>query len=141
MSFPTFFIRSLAVVFWCCAKSNGLFFFFFFPVFIHRILLDLGLEDFLASEPIHIIAPIGATFLWQKAAQMKASSKRPRVESSMGASRPPTSGELIAEEFMDPIVAIKPPNLSSSNASIQSMLDIVMTVWAAYGQLLLDVLT
>ena len=46
------------------AKSHGL----FFPVFIHRILLDLGLEDFLASEPVHIIAPIGATFLRQKAA-------------------------------------------------------------------------
>ena len=116
-------------------------FFFFFSVFIHRILLDLGLEDFPASEPIHIIAPIGATFLWQKAAQMKASSKRLRVESFMGASRPPTSGEPIAEEFMDPIAAVKPPTLSSSNASIQSMLDIVMTVWAAYGQLLLDVLT
>ena len=55
---------------------------FFFPVFIHRILLDLGLDHFLAFEAVHIIAPIGATFLRQKATQLKASSKRPCVESS-----------------------------------------------------------
>ena len=46
ISFPTLFIRSL--------------------VEVHRILLDLGLEDFLVSEPIHIIASIGATFLRQR---------------------------------------------------------------------------
>ena len=59
MSFPTLFIRSLVEVHRSSAKSHGL----FFPVFIHRILLDLDLEDFPTSEPIHIIAPIGATFL------------------------------------------------------------------------------
>ena len=47
-----------------------------------RILLHLGLDDFPTSEPIHIIAPIGATFLRQKATQLRASSKRPRVEPS-----------------------------------------------------------
>ena len=59
MSFPTLFIRSLVKVYRSSAKSHGL----FFPVFIHRILLDLGLEDFFASKPVHIISPIGATFL------------------------------------------------------------------------------
>ena len=68
------------------AKTQGL----FFSVFIHRILLDLGLEDFPVSELVHIIAPIGATFLRQRAAQLKASFKRPRVESSTSdASRVP----------------------------------------------------
>ena len=76
ISFPTLFIRSLVEVHRSSAKSHGL----FFPVFIHRVLLDLGLEDFPAFEPVHIIAPIGATFLWQRVAQMKASSNRPRVE-------------------------------------------------------------
>ena len=33
------------------------------PIFICRILLFLGLVNFHASEPIHVIAPIGATFL------------------------------------------------------------------------------
>ena len=69
---------TLAKVHRSSSKSHGL----FFPVFIHRILLHLGLEDFPASEPVHIITPIGATFLRQRATQMKASSKRPKVESS-----------------------------------------------------------
>ena len=70
MSFPTIFISTLVEVYRSSSKTHGLFFF----IFIHRILLHLGLEDFLASEPVHIIAPIGATFLRQRATQMKASS-------------------------------------------------------------------
>ena len=49
----------------------------FHPVFIHRILLFLGLDDFPASEPVHIVAPIGATFLRQRAAHRRESSKCP----------------------------------------------------------------
>ena len=64
ISFPTLFIQSLVGVHKSSSKSHGL----FFPVFIHRILLHLGLEDFPASEPVHIIAPIDATFLRQRAA-------------------------------------------------------------------------
>ena len=59
MSFLYLFIRSLVEV----HRSSSLAHAFFFPVFIHRILLHLGLEEFLAFEPIHIIASIGATFL------------------------------------------------------------------------------
>ena len=33
------------------------------PIFIRRILLFLNLVDFPTSELVHIIAPIGATFL------------------------------------------------------------------------------
>ena len=64
MCFPSLFIRPLVKVHRSSSKSHGL----FFSVFIHRILLHLGLEEFLAFEPIHIIAPIGATFLRQRAA-------------------------------------------------------------------------
>ena len=77
ISFLSLFISYLVKVHRSSAKSQGL----FFPVFIHRILLHLGLEDFPASKHVHIIAPIGATFLRQRVAQMKASSKCPRVES------------------------------------------------------------
>ena len=59
MSFPHLFIRSLVEVHRSSSSSHAL----FFPVFIHQILLHLGLDEFPASEPIHIIAPIGATFL------------------------------------------------------------------------------
>ena len=64
MSFPTLFIRSLVKVHKSSAKSHGL----LFLIFIHRILLNLGLEDFPAFKPIHIISPIDATFLKQKSA-------------------------------------------------------------------------
>ena len=96
---------------------------FSFHFFIHGILLDLGLEDFPLSEPIHIIAPIGATFLRQRATRLKVSSKRPRVESSTGASRPPTSGDATTEEFVDPIAVVEPPASSSSDSSLWSMLE------------------
>ena len=33
------------------------------PIFIHRILLFLGLADFPAGEPVHIVGPLGATSL------------------------------------------------------------------------------
>ena len=59
MSFPTLFIRSLVEVHRSSSTTHGL----FFPVFIHQILLHLGLDEFPATEPIHIIAPIGVTFL------------------------------------------------------------------------------
>ena len=137
-SFPTLFIHSLVEV----HKSNAKFHGIFFPVFIHKILLDLGLEDFPASEPVHIITPIGAAFIRQRATLMKASSKCHRVESSTGdASRPPSSGDPSAEEFVNPTTAVYPPPSSTSDSSIRSMLDTVMTVQAAHGQILLDVLT
>ena len=59
ISFPYLFIRSLIEVHRSSSTAHAL----FFPVFIHRILLHLGLVEFLTSEPIHIIALIGATFL------------------------------------------------------------------------------
>ena len=106
----------------------------FFPVFIHRILLHLELDEFPASEPVHIIASIGATFLRQRDAQMRASSKRPHVESSSSVvSHPPSSGDLTVEEFVDPAAAVDPPPSTSSDSSIRNMLDTVMTVQATYG--------
>ena len=125
MSFPTLFIRSLVEVHRSSSTTHGL----FFPVFIHRILLHLGLEDFPASKPVHIIAPIGATFLRQRAAQMKASSKRFRVETSTGAtSQPPSSGDPTIEAYVDPIAIVDPSPSSSSDSSNRSMLDTIMTL-------------
>ena len=130
ISFPTLFIRSLVEVHRSSSTAHGL----FFPVFIHRILLHLGLEDFPASKPVHIIAPIGATFFRQRAAQIKASSKHPCVESSLGvASHPPSSSDPIAEEFVDPTVTIDPAPSTSGDSSIWSMLDTIITVQAAHG--------
>ena len=131
VSFPTLFIRSLVEVHRSSSTAHGL----FFPIFIHRILLHLGLDEFPTSEPVHIIAPIDAIFHRQRATQMKASSKRPRVESSTGAAPPPppSSGDPIAKEYADPTATVDPPPSASDNSSIRSMLDIVMTIQATHG--------
>ena len=64
ITFPHLFIRSLIEVYRSSSTAHAL----FFPVFIHRTLLDLGLVKFSVSEPVHIIASIGATFCKQRAA-------------------------------------------------------------------------
>ena len=137
ISFPTLFIRSIVEVHKSSAKSHGL----FFQIFIHRILLDLGLEDFPASELMHIIAPIGATFLRQRDAQLKASFKRPYVEFSTGdASRAPPSGDPTANDFVDPIAAMDPPPFTSSSSFMRTMLKTCLIVQVTHGQILLDLL-
>ena len=114
ISFPYLFILSLIEVHRSSFTAHAL----FFPVFIHRILLHLGLVEFLASEPIHIDAPIGATFLRQRAAQLRASSKRPRVKPSGVAPPPPSfTGDTTAKESIDPAAAAAVPPLSTSNDS------------------------
>ena len=64
ISFPHLFLRSLNEVHRSFAVGHAL----IHPIFIHKILLYLGLDGFPSGEPIHVIAPIGATFLRQRAA-------------------------------------------------------------------------
>ena len=45
----------------------------------------------------------------------------------------PPSGDPTAEEYVDPTAAIDPPPFSSSDASLRSMLDIVIIVQVAHG--------
>ena len=73
---------------------------------------------------------------------MRASSKRLRVESSSGAPPPPSSsGDPVDDEFVDSIAAVAaPPPSISDDSSIHHMLDIVMTIKVAHGQLLVDML-
>ena len=58
ISFPHLFLHSLNEVYRSSFTAHAL----FHPIFIHRILLFLGLDDFPTSELVHIISPIGATF-------------------------------------------------------------------------------
>ena len=72
---------------------------------------------------------------------MKASSLCSRVESSTSdAFRPPPSGDPSTETYVDPTAAVDPLSSTSSDSSLHAMLDTIMTVQAAHGQLLLDVL-
>ena len=59
ISFLHLFLRSLNEV----HRSSAIAHAFIHPIFIHMILLFLGLNDFSTGEPVHVIAPIDATFL------------------------------------------------------------------------------
>ena len=77
---------------------------------------------------------------------MRASSKRPRVESSSGAPPPPpppppSSSDPAADAFVDLTAVTDPPPSTSDDSSIRCILDTVMTVQVAYGQLLVDMFT
>ena len=58
ISFSHLFLRSLNGVHRSSTIGHAL----IYPIFIHRILLFLGLADFPASEPVHVVGPLGATF-------------------------------------------------------------------------------
>ena len=122
ISFPHLLLRSLNEVHRSSSTAHAL----FHPIFIHRILLFLGLDDFPTSEPVYIIAPIGATFLRQRATQMRESSKRPRVDLSGTAPPLSSTGTTFGEASADP-VAVPPPS-TSDDFDIRRTLETVMTV-------------
>ena len=62
ISFPHLFLRSLNKVHRSSTIGHAL----IHPIFIHRILLFLGLANFPTGEPVHVVGPLGATFLRQK---------------------------------------------------------------------------
>ena len=59
ISFPHLFLRSLNEFHRSSAVGHTL----IYPIIIHKILLFLGLADFPSGEPIHVVTPLGATFL------------------------------------------------------------------------------
>ena len=85
ISFPHLFLRSLNEVYRSSVIGHAL----IYPIFVHRILLFLGLADFPASEPVHVVGPLGATFLRERAAHLRADPSVSRGASS--SSVPPSS--------------------------------------------------
>ena len=138
ISFPHLFLRSLNEVHRSSAVTHA----FIHPIFIHRILLFLGLADFLVGEPVHVIAPIGATFLRQTAAHLRVGLTRPRgASSSVVPSPPPSIGANMAEASgAGAADADVPPPNTSDDSDIRHTLDHVLTIQAAHGQILVDVL-
>ena len=100
----------------------------------------IGLADFLAGEPVHVIAPIGATFLRKRAVHLRVGSTRPRGESSGAVPLPPSSTGADTAEAYSAADADVPPPTTSDVSNIQRTLDHVLTVQAAHGQILVDVL-
>ena len=139
ISFPHLFLRSLNEVHRSSAIGHAL----IHPIFIHRILLYLGLDDFPFGEPVHVIAPIGATFLRQRVAQLRGPPPRPRDASSSSVPPPPSSTGPAAAETSGAaadVDAAVPPPIATDDSDIRRTLDHVLTVQAAQGQILVDVL-
>ena len=130
ISFPHLFLRSLNEVHRSSAIGHAL----IHPIFIHRILLFLGLADFPASEPVHVVGPLGATFLRQKAAHLRADLSVSRGASSSSVPPPPSSIGVAA------VATDGPPPTTSDDSDIRRTLDHVLTVQAAQGQILVDFL-
>ena len=102
----------------------------------------LGLVDFPAGEPVHVITPIGATFLKQRAAHSRVGSSHPKGESSGVVPPPPSSiGADTAEASGATATdADVPPPTTSDDSDIRRTLNHILTVQATHGQILVDVL-
>ena len=93
-SFPHLFLYSLNEVHRSSTIGHAL----IHPIFIHKILLFIGLADFPSGEPVYVVAPLGATFLRQRAAYLRVDPLGPKGASSGDVPLPPSStGADIAE--------------------------------------------
>ena len=78
ISFPHLFLHSLNEVHRSSSERHAL----IHSIFIHRILLFLGLADFPSGEPVHVVASLSATFLRQRVAHLRVDPSGPRGASS-----------------------------------------------------------
>ena len=132
ISFSNLFLRSLNKVHRSSVVGHAL----IHPIFIHRILLFLGLDGFPSGEPVHVVAPIGATF------HLRVAPSRPRGASSSAIPPPPSSTGADAVETSSAAAADAdvPSTITSDDLDIRRTLDHILTVQAAHGQILVDVL-
>ena len=83
-----------------------------------------------------MIAPIGATFLRQRAAQLRVPPSRPRGVSSSSVPPPPSSTGADAAEPSGTAAnadAAVPPPTATDDSDIHRTLDYLLTVQAAQG--------
>ena len=114
ISFPHLFLRSLNEVHRSFTIGHAL----VHPIFVHRILLFLGLADFPFGEPVHVVAPLGATFLRQRAAHLRADPSGPRGASSGDISPPLSSTGVDAAETSGAAATDVPPSTTSDDLDI-----------------------
>ena len=136
ISFPHLFLRSLNEVHMSFAIGHAL----IHPIFIHRIFLFLGLANFLTGEPVHVVGPLGATFLRQRAAHLRVNPSGPRGASSSSVPHPPSSTGATETSGAAATAADVPPPTASDDSDIRRTLDYLLTVQAAQGQILVDIL-
>ena len=131
ISFPYLFLHSLNEVHRSSAIGHAL----IHPIFIHRIMLFLGLVDFPSGEPIHVVSPIGATFLRQRTTHLRVDPSYPRGASSGVVPPPPSFTGTNAVETSGVAAADVdvPPPTTSNDSDIRRTLDHVLTIQAAQG--------
>ena len=126
IDFPHLFLRSLNEV----HKSSIVVHALIHPIFIHRILLFLGLADFPSGELVHFVAPISATFLRQRAVHLRVNPSHPRGASSGVVPLPPFSTSSDAAETSGGAAADAdvPLPTTTDDSNIRRTLDHVLTV-------------
>ena len=128
ISFPHLFLCSLNEVHRSSAVRHAL----IHPIFIHRILLFFGLANFPSSEPVHVIAPFGATFLRQRAAHLRVDPLCPGGASSGVVPYPSYSTGVDAVETSSAVAAATdadvPPLTTLDDSDIRRTLDHILTV-------------
>ena len=131
ISFPHLFLHSLNEVHRSSAIGHAL----IHPIFIHRILLFLGLADFPTGEPIHVVGPLGATFFRQRAAHLRVDFSGPRGASSSDVSPPPsfTGADAAETSGVGAADADVPPSTTLNDSDIRRTLDHVLTFQATQG--------
>ena len=87
ISFSHLFLHFLNEVY----RSSAVGYALIHPIFIHRIFLFLGLDGFPSGESVHVVAPIGATFLRQRVAHLRVAPSRPKGASSNAVPPHPSS--------------------------------------------------
>ena len=135
ISFPHLFLRSLNEVYRSFAVGHAL----IYSISIYRILLFLGLADFPSSEPVHVVGPLGATFLHRRAAHLRADPSVSRGASFSSVPSPPSSTGVAETSGAAAAIDVPPPT-TSDDSDIRRTLDHVLTVQVAQGQVLVDIL-
>ena len=114
INFSHLFFRSLNKV----HKSSVIGHALIHPIFIYRILLFLGLADFPSGEPVHVVTPLGATFLKQRTAHLRVDPSGPRGASSGDVPPLPSSIGVDAAETSGTAAADVPPSTTSEDLDI-----------------------
>ena len=124
ISFPHLFLRSLNEVHRSFAIGHAL----IYSIFIHRILLFLGLVDFPTSEPVYVVGPLGATFLRQTAVHLRVDPSVSRGASSSGVPPLPSSTGAAETSGGGAAATDVPPPTTSDDLDIRRTLDHVLIV-------------
>ncbi|XP_050273285.1 putative disease resistance protein RGA3 [Quercus robur] len=88
---------------------------------LQALTLNCGLDGFPSSEPVYVVAPIGATFLRKRAAHLRVAPPRPRGVSSGAVPPSPSSTSTDAAETSGTGAADAdvPPSIASDDSDIR----------------------